>query len=160
MKLIAQKPCSFGGKKFYIGDEIPAELVLDPKLQQKRGKLVIVNGEDTLPPADGETSSEPVAVMEVVIHAEEGDLPLSVTAEGIQAVVDILTSNVDDGKPIVDQMEDGDALILLHIVDGRKGIKDAAEARAKALNANQEGTEDSEGADKDQEGTEESEGEQ
>ena len=31
MKLIAKQPCSFGGNKYYIGDEIPAEHVLDPR---------------------------------------------------------------------------------------------------------------------------------
>ena len=32
-------------------------------------------------------------------------------------------------------MEDGDALILVHIVDSRKAVKAAAEERAKALNS-------------------------
>ena len=43
MKLIARKACSFGGKKFYIDDEIPAELVLDPRTQEKRDVLTIVH---------------------------------------------------------------------------------------------------------------------
>lgn len=43
MKLIANKPCSFGGKKFYIGNEIPENLVADAKLQEKMGVITIVN---------------------------------------------------------------------------------------------------------------------
>lgn len=35
MRLIANKPCSFGGKKFYIGNEIPENLVADARLQRK-----------------------------------------------------------------------------------------------------------------------------
>lgn len=123
MKLIAKKPCGFGGKKFYIGDEIPAEYVLNPKAQEKLGNLVIVNDE----------AAAPAGAMEVVIHAEEGDLPLSLTKEGLQAFVDVLTCKASEAKPIIEQMTDGDALILLHIADNRKEIKTAAENRAKAL---------------------------
>lgn len=43
MRLIAKKPCSFGGRKFYIGDEIPETLVADAKLQEKMGVITIVN---------------------------------------------------------------------------------------------------------------------
>lgn len=43
MRLIANKPCSYGGQQFYIGDEIPAELVADAKAQEKLGVITIVN---------------------------------------------------------------------------------------------------------------------
>lgn len=131
MKLIAQKPCGFGGKKFYIGDEIPAEYVLDPKAQEKRGVLVIV-GDGTMAPAPAAPVA-PVEAMEVVIHAVEGDMSLNLTKEGLQAVVDVITSKPSEAKPVIEQMTDGDALILLHIADNRKEIKTAAENRAKAL---------------------------
>lgn len=125
MKLIAKRLCSFGGKRFFNGDEIPAEYVMHPKMQEKLGVLVIVN--------DGDQAPAPAGAMEVVIHAEEGDLPLNLTREGLQAFVDVLTSKPSEAKPIIEQMTDGDALILLHIADSRKDIKAAAETRAKAL---------------------------
>ena len=127
MKLIAKKPCGFGGKKFYIGDEIPVEYVQNPKAQEQLGTLAIVNDEAGAGPAAA------VEAMDVVIHAEEGDLQLKLTKEGLQAFVDVLTSTVPDAKPIIEQMTDGDALILLHVSDDRKDIKKAAEVRAKAL---------------------------
>lgn len=43
MRLIAKKPCSFGGRQFYIGDEVPENLVSDAKLQEKYGVITIVN---------------------------------------------------------------------------------------------------------------------
>ena len=43
MRLIAKKPCSFGGRKFFIGDEIPENLVADAVLQEKYGVITIVN---------------------------------------------------------------------------------------------------------------------
>lgn len=45
MKLIAKKPCSFGGQQFYIGDEIPADLVADTKQQEQYGIIAVVNTE-------------------------------------------------------------------------------------------------------------------
>lgn len=136
MKLIARKACSFGGKKFYIGDEIPADLVLDPLTQEKREVLVIVPDDaGTTPPVEDHEIHEETDAITVVVHAKEGDLSLNLTKEGLQAVVDVLTSNVDDAEPVVAAMNDGDALILLHLTDNRKAIKAAAEARAQAINA-------------------------
>lgn len=43
MRLIAKKPCSFGGWQFYIGDEIPENLVADAKRQEEYGVITIVN---------------------------------------------------------------------------------------------------------------------
>lgn len=43
MRLIAKKPCSFGGRQFYIGDEIPVDFVTDAKLQEKMGMIAIVD---------------------------------------------------------------------------------------------------------------------
>lgn len=43
MALVAKKPCSFGGKDFFIGDEIPNELVNDPAYQEKLGVLIHVD---------------------------------------------------------------------------------------------------------------------
>lgn len=135
MKLIAKKPCSFGGKRFYIGDEIPSELVMNPQDQEKMGRLAIVADEAAVVHPEGDKEPETLDVMTVLIHCEEGDMPLNLTQNGLQAVVDVLTSNAEDGTSIVKGMTDGDALILLDITDNRKTIKEAAKARAQVLNA-------------------------
>jgi len=43
MRLIAKKPCSFSGRQFFIGDEIPENLVADAKRQEEYGVITIVN---------------------------------------------------------------------------------------------------------------------
>lgn len=43
MRLIANKPCSFCGQQFYIGDEIPENFVTDVKVQEKLGVITIAN---------------------------------------------------------------------------------------------------------------------
>ena len=55
MRLIANKPCSFGGKKFYIGNEIPENLVADARLQEKMGVITIVN--DNMGVADKQSAT-------------------------------------------------------------------------------------------------------
>lgn len=137
MKLIARKPCSFAGNKFYIGDEIPAKLVLNPQAQERRGILAIV-ADNAAPAPATEVARNEVDTMTVVIQTKEGDLPLNLTQEGLQAVVNALTVKPADAAAIIEKMEDGDALILLHIVDVRKAVKEAAEERAKALNADED----------------------
>ena len=147
MKLIARKPCSFGGEKFYIGDQIPTESVLDPHAQEKWGVLAIV-ADDAAPtpaPPVTETVRKEVDTMTVVIRDAEGDMPLDLTRDGLQAVVDVLTVKPAEAETIIEKMEDGDALILIHLVDSRKAVKAAAEDRAKALNP-----EDPEGSVKDE----------
>lgn len=137
MKLIAKQPCSFGGKRFYIGDEIPLALVKEPKTQEKYGILAIVD--------EGEQAMEPADSVEIIIRAKEGDMPLNLTKGGLQAAVDVLTGTTDDAEPIIKAMSDGDALILIHLIDNRKTVKAAAEARAKELNPEEPNTEESAG---------------
>lgn len=134
MKLIAQKPCSFGGEQFYIGDEIPSELVLDPQAQAKMGVMAIVAGDAAVAAPMVEVTRTEVEVMPVVIHAKEGDMTLNLSAESFQAITDVLTGTLEVAEPIIAQMTDEDALIFLHVADGRKTVKDAAEARATELN--------------------------
>ena len=140
MKLIAKKPCSFGGMKFYIGDEIPADIVLDPNAQEKKGVLVQV--------ADGIVFSPNTApctgAISIDIHAEEGDITLELTNKDLQNVFDVLTGTAEDAKPIIEQMENGDALLLIHATDNRKTVQNAAVERAQELSEAQEG-EESEG---------------
>lgn len=55
MRLIANKPCSFGGRQFYIGDEIPANLVADARVQEKMGVITVANDTERVP--DGESGT-------------------------------------------------------------------------------------------------------
>lgn len=139
MKLIAQKPCSFGGKRFYIGDEVPAELVIDPNAQKTMGVLAVVDETAGAAVPAVEKRIESVSTMELIVRAEEGDMPLTVTKDGLQSIFDVLTGKTSDAEEIINKMTDGDALILLHISDSRKAVKAAAEARARAISSESEG---------------------
>lgn len=55
MRLIANKPCSFGGRQFYIGDEIPENLVADARAQDEMGVITIVNDTEMVPAGESGT---------------------------------------------------------------------------------------------------------
>lgn len=128
MKLIAMKPCSFGGRKFFIGDEIPAELLMDRALQQKMGVIAVLEEEEEIREIAARGAT-------ITVHTDEGDMALSVTNEGLQAVFDVLLGKSGEAESVIAAMEDADALILLHMADSRKSVKAAAESRAKSLKA-------------------------
>ena len=163
MSYIALKPCTFAGQKFKIGESVPSEYIL-PGAAKNLVKMQIISPADgvsvapNIPSAKSPNSASPIAV---TIHADEGDMPLELTDIGLQQIFDILTTNVEEAEKIIEAMEDGDALILLHVVDGRKGVKTAAEERAKALNAEpEEEAEETAQTEEPDEGSEESAGEE
>lgn len=139
MSIIALKPCTFGGKKFLIGDEIPENLVVNPKVQAKMGTIAISGG--TVPPEELQqyTSQVGEVKFEIIIHSENGDLPLAVTNEELSIFTDILQINVsktEDKQKVSDMIqniESEDLLIMLDALDGRKFVKEEAQERAAAL---------------------------
>ena len=75
MKLIAKKPCSFNGKKFFIGDEIPADHVLDPKAQKMMGVIEVVEGDgENVGPDEGGRLLPPSPTLEDADHKDEKEI--------------------------------------------------------------------------------------
>lgn len=135
-RLIALKPCSFGGKKFYIGDEIPAEYVESPARQEQLGVLKVVNVESEVTEIT-ENVVIPDPTVSIVVQTNGDEMILEPTDSGIQDVFTVLIGKAAAAEEIISQMTDGDALILLHLADSRKSIKEAAEARAKEIAGDQ-----------------------
>ena len=129
MRLIAKKPCSFGGRTFYIGEEIPTEFVLNPKAQEKLGVIAIVacGGEVGMKQEDMVAQVGEVE-FGVPIRQKNGNMQMS-PAEAKEAIKGIASENI---------------LILLNACDSRKAIKEATEAAASGLTA-EEGADESEG---------------
>lgn len=140
MKLIAKRPCGFGGKRYFVGDEIPVEEVLNPKEQEKMGTLAIVD-DDAGAAAPVDPGSGDVTMFPVVIHSKDGDVTISLTAESFQTIMDVLTANAKDAEALVKEIINDDILFLLNAADSRTTIKAAAKARAQALSEAQEDAE-------------------
>lgn len=136
MKLIAQKPCSFEGKKFYIGDEIPCELVNNPKAQEKMGVITIAS-------STGESlnmsAHKSVGKFEIIIHAEEDNLQLWLTNEELSVFTEIAQIGVtkaEDKQKIaemIQKIESEELLIMLDALDSRKYVKEKAQERAQVI---------------------------
>ena len=143
MKLVANKPCTLSGKRYFIGEEIPAEAVTDPVALEKMGVLTVIR--DGIPV---ETLEECVAsVGEVFFKIEivKGDkgFDLDVTEPQIQDAVKTMQMNADTAiAHIRGDVEDNTTLIVINALDSRKTVKEAAELKAKALIKQEESTGD------------------
>lgn len=143
MKLVANKPCTLSGKRYFIGEEIPAEAVADPVALEKMGMLTVIR--DGIPV---ETLEECVAsVGEVFFKIEivKGDkgFDLDVTEPQLQEAVKTMQMNADTAiAHIRGDVEDNITLIVINALDSRKTVKEAAESKAKALIKQEESTGD------------------
>lgn len=75
MRLIAKKPCSYAGKKFFIGDEIPAELVVNIEREEKLGVISAANDEAGVPEQSGALYSQEQVdkmIADAVANADKG----------------------------------------------------------------------------------------
>ena len=193
MGLIANRPCSYGGRKFFIGDEIPANLVTDVAREEKLGVISITNASAGVSDQSGtlfsqeqvdEMIAEAVAnastgytqeqvdemIAEAVANASTGytqeqvdemiqsavaeikpfesdDYGFTITVKGegdnvtavscstedVQAVVDVLQMNADDGAKAVANVKSDSVLILLHALDTRATVKKAAKKQHDTL---------------------------
>lgn len=145
MKLIAKVPCSFGGKKYYIGDEIPVDAVLNPEYQEKLGVLTIIKIDENSS-EDCDCEINPIVIADptfsILVRTKEGEMELEPTDDGMQDIFTVLIGRAEDAAAVINQMDDNDALMLLHLADSRKTVKELAEARAKALLAEEEAEEE------------------
>ena len=140
MKLIAKKPCSFGGKDFFINDEIPVNAVLNPKQQEELGVLSIVS--------EGEAAT---GILETdiaipVFKSYDGDtaqvmgVPLNIGE--IQEVFSIMQMNVEEATKAIEAAKSENMLIVIHACDSRAGVKKAAQKKAGNLSSTNGSTND------------------
>ena len=144
MLYIAQKPCSFGGKKFLIGDTIDEKIILPGAIRRlTKAGIIAVAGD--VPPVSA-TLEESVTMVgqvkfETTIHAEEGDLKLEITEEALAIFTEIRqlgTNKTEDKQKISELLQKADsvdALIFIDAMDGRKFVQEEAQKRAQALTA-------------------------
>lgn len=134
VRYIAKKPCQFGGKKFYIGDEIPNEYVDEPSKMEKYGVISIdINGT----PSTGDSMVE--TKIEVIVHSDNGDIAIYLTKDELSTFMDIrqLELKKSDEKQkiveIIKSIESDDLLIALDAIDRRNFVAEEARKRAEEL---------------------------
>lgn len=134
MKIVANKPCSFGGKKYYIGDEIPSDAVKDPEMQKKMGVVSIVRNEDFSGVSTDLVAQVGDVFFNVPIMKGEKSMDLPVSETQIAEAVKIMQMSQKDAVTHVrDHVGDNTVLIFLNACDSRMTVKKEAEAKAKNL---------------------------
>lgn len=131
MTYIALKPCSFAGLNYRIGESVP-DVVLHPGAIKSLVKMGVI-AEGVNKPEEATPATVPVETCTITVSTEDGETSLAITPDGIQDIFTVLTGKADAAEAVINGMTEGDALFLLHMADGRKSIKAAAEARAKVI---------------------------
>lgn len=145
MKLIAKKPCSFGGKAFFINDEIPASVVLNPKQQEELGVLTIVSDGEA---ATGilETDFPETDIAIPVFKSYDGDtaqvMGVSLNIGEVQEIFSIMQMNVEEATKAIESTTSENMLIVIHACDSRSGVKKATQKRADNLSSTNGDTND------------------
>lgn len=111
MRLIAKKPCSYGGKKFFIGDEIPAELVVNIEREEKLGVISAANDEAGVPGQSGAIYSQEQVdemIADAVANADKGFTQEQVDEMIADAVAELEPFNSDNAGFTVTVKGEGD----------------------------------------------------
>ena len=139
MRLVAKKPCSFGGKKFFIGDEVPANLVHNPNKQIAIGTLSKLNGSADAEPIAGEGVAIPTFM--IPVYKEDSVYNVFVTNEELVVFTDIKQNpgkKAEEKQKIADTIKEitsNDLLILLNALDGRSVVTGPVMERVNELAA-------------------------
>lgn len=129
--LVAKKPCSFGGKNFWIGDQIPDYLVLNPETQEKMGILTIVGKvEDGILANDDVVAQIGEVLFEIPIVDGSDTMKIDMSEANIVQAVSIMQMKAADAEKAIKDVEDENVLIFLNALDSRKSVKDAAKKKA------------------------------
>ena len=134
MKLVANKPCNLNGKKYFIGEEVPVEEVVDYANLVKMGLLSVIH--DAVPEDNLEECVAMVGEVSFSIPIVKGNetIDLDVTEPQMQDAVKTMQMNADVAVAhIRGDIEDDTTLIIINALDSRATVKKAAESKAKNL---------------------------
>lgn len=127
----ARKPCSFAGKKFSIGETIPAGMVHPTAVGRliKSGVIAEAGAGPLLPATP---SIEPEKVW-VPILTDEGEAEIDMTIEDLLVAVKAIQMPDDELIEMIKTIESEDVLILVDVIRGNSdnpAIHEAAHAKA------------------------------
>lgn len=126
-KLFAIRPCSFGGQKFFVGDEIPEHLVNNAEAQKQYGLISIVE--------DNSKSDEPTVsgMVSIPIVVDGSASTLDITTDQIAEAVKILQMDAKPAAEFIGGELDVTVLVFVRNVDSRKTVREAADKQLAIL---------------------------
>ena len=126
MRIFALKPCSFGGRKFFVGDEIPESLIADWKSQVTYGNISVLENED--PGASPECRT-------IQIHPiiDGKASAVDITDDQADRAIKIMQADVKASVELVGGELDKEALLLVKALDSRKMVQEAVKKQMAIL---------------------------
>lgn len=134
MKLVANKPCNLNGKKYFIGEEVPVEEVVDYASLVKMGLLSVIH--DAVPEDNLEECVAMVGEVSFSIPIVKGNetIDLDVTEPQMQDAVKTMQMNADVAVAhIRGDIEDDTTLIIINALDSRATVKKQQSQKPKNL---------------------------
>ena len=132
---ICAKGLTLGGVTYTPGQDIPAGAVLPSRVRALVRQGYIVEKAKAAP-APAQEPLEPVIVpapITIPLTKDGGVYEVVATPEDIITAISVMQLTLDEASKIIEATESEEALILIHALDSRKGIKEAASKRAEAL---------------------------
>ena len=127
---IANKPCTFRGQNFLIGETIPNELIDERAIGRLKQMRVITEvGAET----KTEVKTVSAKTISVPIVGNDGEFTVELQKEDAHLLFNVLQQSADDATVAIGGVVNTDLLLCIHALDGRKNIKKVAKERATAL---------------------------
>lgn len=139
MSYLCRKGLNISGTSYNPGDIIPDGVILPHRVRTLEAVGMISEvGENTEAPV---VNSQPVvstpelSTITIPIKGENGEISLEVTPEEVQEVFALLQMTANEGITAVGKVESDNVLILIHKIDTRKTMQNAAKERADILSS-------------------------
>lgn len=137
---IALKPCRISGASYIINDEVDTSKLSESEIAALCKKKMIVGVPDAsvLPgtPAEGEPEAK---LFEVPVINKDEVFNINITGAQLAEVVAIIQKAAEEAVKAVKEVTAESPLILIHRLDTRKSVQEAAQKRAEELAAASEG---------------------
>lgn len=132
---ICAKGLTLGSVTYAPGQDIPAGAVLPSRVRALvRQGYIVAKAEAA--PAPAQEPQEPMQVpvpITIPLTKDGGVYEVVASPEDIITAVSVMQLTLEEASKVIEDTESEEALILIHALDSRKGIKEAASKRAEAL---------------------------
>ncbi len=139
MSYICRKTLTISGVLYNPGDIIEDGVILPDRIRSLKTIGMISEMGDysdiPVPKPSVVSVSEDTNTIDISVKVEKGYIELPLTAEEIKKVFSVLQMNNTDSVNSIKEIESENVLILIHAIDGRKSVQNAAKERAGIINS-------------------------
>lgn len=139
MSYLCRKGLNISGVDYKPGDIIPNGVILPNRVRTLTavGMISEVAEENGTPVVNTQpvVSVPELSTISIPVKGDNGNITLEVTPEEVQEVFSLLQMTANEGITAIGKVESDNVLILIHAVDTRKTMQNAAKERADILSS-------------------------